>query len=48
MSQMLESLNNPAQQDQLQERMSRVKEDPTLKPIFDEIETGGPAAMMRS
>ncbi|KAL1802120.1 ankyrin repeat domain-containing protein 2A [Daucus carota subsp. sativus] len=47
MSQMLESLNNPAQQDQLQERMSRVKEDPTLKPIFDEIETGGPAAMMR-
>lgn len=47
MSQVLESLGNPAQKDQLEERMSRVKEDPALKPIFDEIETGGPAAMMR-
>ncbi|KAL8155917.1 hypothetical protein AgCh_001103 [Apium graveolens] len=47
MSQVLETLGNPAQKDQLEERMSRVKEDPTLKPIFDEIETGGPAAMMR-
>lgn len=47
MSQVLETLGNPAQKDQLEERMSRVKEDPTLKPIFDEIETGGPAAMMK-
>lgn len=48
MSQMLESLANPAQKDQLEERMARVKEDPSLKPILDEIESGGPAAMMRS
>lgn len=48
MSGMLESLTNPANKDQLEERMARVKEDPSLKPILDEIENGGPAAMMRS
>ncbi|KAG9141869.1 hypothetical protein Leryth_013986 [Lithospermum erythrorhizon] len=47
MSSMLESLSNPAQKDQLEERMAHIKEDPSLKPILDEIETGGPAAMMR-
>lgn len=48
MSGMLQSLTNPANKDQLEERMARVKEDPSLKPILDEIESGGPAAMMRS
>lgn len=48
MSSMLESLQNPANKDQLEERMARIKEDPSLKPILDEIESGGPAAMMRS
>lgn len=47
MSTMLESLSNPAQKDQLEERMARIKEDPSLKPILEEIERGGPAAMMR-
>ncbi|KAK3006840.1 hypothetical protein RJ639_016573 [Escallonia herrerae] len=47
MSQMLESLGNPAHANQLEERMARIKEDPSLKPILDEIESGGPAAMMR-
>ncbi|KAL6501263.1 hypothetical protein OROHE_024910 [Orobanche hederae] len=47
MSGMLDSLTNPANTDQLEERMSRVKEDPSLKPILEEIENGGPAAMMR-
>ena len=47
MSQMLESLSNPAQKDQLEERMARIKEDPSLKPILEEIESGGPTAMMR-
>lgn len=47
MSGMLENLVNPAQKDLLEERMSRIKEDPSLKPILEEIETGGPAAMMR-
>ena len=48
MSQMLETLGNPSQKDQLEAQMSRIKEDPSLKPILDEIESGGPAAMMRS
>ncbi|KAK8698726.1 hypothetical protein V6N13_114835 [Hibiscus sabdariffa] len=47
MSSMLDSLANPQQKDQIEERMARIKEDPSLKPILEEIETGGPAAMMR-
>ncbi|XP_047332179.1 ankyrin repeat domain-containing protein 2A-like [Impatiens glandulifera] len=47
MSTMLESFSNPVNKDQLEERMSKIKDDPTLKPIMDEIEKGGPAAMMR-
>ncbi|KAI3803868.1 hypothetical protein L1987_32032 [Smallanthus sonchifolius] len=47
MSQMLESLSNPAQKDLLEERMARIKEDQSLKPILEEIESGGPTAMMR-
>ncbi|KAJ0548863.1 putative STI1 domain-containing protein [Helianthus annuus] len=47
MSQMLESLSNPAQKDQLEERMARIKEDPSLKPILEELESGGPTTMMK-
>ncbi|KAL0387200.1 UNVERIFIED_CONTAM: Ankyrin repeat domain-containing protein 2B [Sesamum radiatum] len=47
MSGMLENLTNPTNKEQLEERMSRIKEDPSLKPILEEIENGGPAAMMR-
>ncbi|XP_042498116.1 ankyrin repeat domain-containing protein 2B-like isoform X2 [Macadamia integrifolia] len=46
MSTMLENLGNPSHRD-LEERMAHIKEDPSLKPILDEIESGGPAAMMR-
>ena len=47
MNTMLESFANPSNKDQLEERMARIKEDPSLKPILEEIGTGGPAAMMR-
>ena len=47
MSGMLESLTNPTNKEQLEERMAKIKDDPSLKPILDEIENGGPAAMMR-
>ncbi|GMH05903.1 hypothetical protein Nepgr_007743 [Nepenthes gracilis] len=47
MSNMLENLVNPAHKEQLESRMAQIKEDPSLKPILEEIETGGPAAMMR-
>ncbi|XP_076887664.1 ankyrin repeat domain-containing protein 2B-like [Bidens hawaiensis] len=47
MSRTLESLSNPARKDQLEEQMARIKEDPSLKPILEEIESGGPTAMMK-
>ncbi|XP_024966972.1 ankyrin repeat domain-containing protein 2B-like isoform X2 [Cynara cardunculus var. scolymus] len=47
MSHMLQNLSNPAQKDQLEERMARIKEDPSLRPILEEIQSGGPTAMMR-
>ncbi|KAG5580887.1 hypothetical protein H5410_051514 [Solanum commersonii] len=47
MSSILENLTNSSQKDQLEERMTCIKEDPSLKPILEEIESGGPAAMMR-
>uniref|UniRef100_A0A3Q7IEG3 STI1/HOP DP domain-containing protein n=1 Tax=Solanum lycopersicum TaxID=4081 RepID=A0A3Q7IEG3_SOLLC len=47
MSSMLENLTNSSQKDQLEERLTCIKEDPSLKPILEEIESGGPAAMMR-
>ncbi|KAF1894032.1 hypothetical protein Lal_00003948 [Lupinus albus] len=47
MSAMLESFTNPSNKEQIEERMARIKEDPSLKHILEEIETGGPSAMMR-
>ncbi|WVY90124.1 hypothetical protein V8G54_035638 [Vigna mungo] len=45
MSVMLENFANPSNKDQLEERMARIKEDPSLKHFLEAIETGGPAAM---
>lgn len=47
MSGMLQNLSNPAHKQQLEERMAQVRDDPSLKPVLEEIETGGPAAMMK-
>jgi len=47
MSSMLENLSNPAHKEQLEARMENIREDPSLKPILEEIESGGPAAMMK-
>ncbi|KAG2636147.1 hypothetical protein PVAP13_2NG427400 [Panicum virgatum] len=47
MSSMLENLSSPAHKEEFEERMARIKEDPSLKPILDEIENGGPSAMMK-
>ncbi|GJY11525.1 ankyrin repeat domain-containing protein 2B-like protein [Tanacetum coccineum] len=38
---------NPTQKDQLEERMAKIKEDPSLKHILEDIEIGSPTAMMR-
>jgi hypothetical protein len=47
MSAVLGGLTDPAHKEQLQARVARMKDDPSLKPILDEIESGGPAAMMK-
>lgn len=47
MSSMVDNLTNPAHRKQLEDRMAQMKEDPSLKPILDEIEVGGPTAMMK-
>ncbi|WOL15909.1 hypothetical protein Cni_G24690 [Canna indica] len=47
MSTMLDSFTNPAQKEQIEERMTRIKDDPALKGILEEIENGGPSAMMK-
>uniref|UniRef100_A0ACD5WD43 Uncharacterized protein n=1 Tax=Avena sativa TaxID=4498 RepID=A0ACD5WD43_AVESA len=47
MSSVLGGLTDPAHKEQLQARVARMKDDPSLKPILDEIESGGPAAMMK-
>ncbi|XP_038886810.1 ankyrin repeat domain-containing protein 2B-like [Benincasa hispida] len=47
MSRMFESFANPPDGDQLEERMAQIKEDPSLKPILEEIETGGLPSMMK-
>ncbi|XP_066366672.1 ankyrin repeat domain-containing protein 2A-like [Miscanthus floridulus] len=46
-STMMGGLTNPAHKEQLEARVARMKDDPELKPILDEIESGGPAAMMK-
>ncbi|KAL4348370.1 hypothetical protein GQ457_17G004390 [Hibiscus cannabinus] len=47
MSSMLENFTNPQHKAQIEERMSKIKQDPSLKHILEEMETGGPAALIR-
>ncbi|KAL0698420.1 hypothetical protein Bca4012_054542 [Brassica carinata] len=47
MSPFLEAFSNPETAEHFTERMARMKEDPDLKPILDEIDAGGPSAMMK-
>eukprot|EP00249_Psilotum_nudum_P021626 c28179_g3_i2 orf=354-1400(+) len=47
MSSMLQNLTNPVHKEQLEARVAQMRDDPTLKPILEEIETGGPATMMK-
>ncbi|KAJ4914003.1 Ankyrin repeat domain-containing protein 2 [Raphanus sativus] len=47
MSPFLDAFSNPETAENFTERMARLKEDPELKPILDEIDAGGPSAMMK-
>ncbi len=40
-------MQNPDQRQQVESKLAELKEDPELGPILAEIETGGPAAMMK-
>jgi len=47
MAGMMQTFNNPQYMDEMKDKFSKVKEDPQLKPVLDEISSGGPAAMMK-
>lgn len=47
MMNMMQTLQNPNYRDQMQKRVAAIKDDPSLKSVLDELETGGPAAMMK-
>lgn len=47
MSGVLGYLANPLQKEKMEQRMAQIKEDPSLKHVLEEIETGGPTAMMK-
>ncbi|MCO5614591.1 hypothetical protein L7F22_068874 [Adiantum nelumboides] len=44
---MMQNMSNPAQKEQLEARLAEVRDDPELKSVLDEIQTGGPAVMMK-
>lgn len=47
MTSMLGNMTSQPNKAQMEERMACLKDDPSLKPILDEIETDGPSAMMK-
>ena len=44
---MLRNMHNPAYRDNIGEKMEELKKDPEIGNILEEIQTGGPAAMMK-
>jgi hypothetical protein len=44
---MIKTLSNPTQKMQFEAQMAQLKNDPSLKPVLDEISKGGPPAMMK-
>ena len=47
MAALMQSMHNPAAQANIEEKLKALKDDPDLAPVLAEIETGGPAAMMK-
>ena len=47
MADVLQSMQNPAYQSNLEDKLASLKDDPELSGIIEEIEKGGPAAMMK-
>lgn len=44
---MMKTMQDPAYRTKVEDAMKRMKEDPELKPMLDELESQGPMAMMK-
>eukprot|EP00245_Coleochaete_scutata_P012323 TRINITY_DN475_c0_g2_i1.p1 TRINITY_DN475_c0_g2~~TRINITY_DN475_c0_g2_i1.p1 ORF type:complete len:396 (+),score=116.29 TRINITY_DN475_c0_g2_i1:113-1189(+) len=47
MASVMQSATNPHYRQQMEQKMLAAKQDPTLRPVLEEIEKGGPSAMMK-
>lgn len=47
MMQMMQGMQDPQYRENIESRLADLKDDPELTDIMKEIETGGPAAMMK-
>lgn len=47
MMQMMQGMQDPAYRENVESRLQELKQDPELAGIMSEIESGGPAAMMK-
>ena len=44
---MMKNMHDPHYRENLEDKLKDLKQDPELAPIMQEIEQGGPAAMMK-
>lgn len=47
MSQMMQTMHDPVYREKIEKKMAGLKSDPELSNIMQELEGGGPAAMMK-
>lgn len=47
MSQMMQTMHDPTYREKIEKKMADLKGDPELSDIMQELEGGGPAAMMK-
>jgi hypothetical protein len=47
MANMMKSMQDPSHKLKVEEAMGKLRDDAELKPILEEIEKGGPMAMMK-
>jgi hypothetical protein len=47
MASMMKTMQDPSYKEKMEEAMKSMKDDPELKPMLEELETKGPAAMMK-
>ena len=47
MSQMMQTMHDPVYREKIEQKMAGLKSDPELSNIMQELEGGGPAAMMK-